>query len=271
MLGVENGVRAVRLRHAHGATEAAHAIFCTGAWADRTAVLAGADPDPRIVPFRGAYLRLAPAPSDTRALAHLPVPDPVAPVPRSAPDEAHDGEVLIGPSALPVGARDGYGLRTLRPRDARETLTWPGSWRMARRWWRTGITEVHHVLSPASLVRAAARYIPELRPGDAATRFRRGAGAGGGPRRAPHRRLRLLAHGTRAARSQRAFAGGERVARDRAGDRGPRRRGLRLAVLKELFLAFAESRTHPPLSRRGRGALMASSLSDAPASPETSS
>ena len=38
---------------------------------------------------------------------------------------------------------------------------------MARRWWRTGLTEVHHALSPAALVRAAARYVPELEPGDA--------------------------------------------------------------------------------------------------------
>ena len=35
-------------------------IFCAGAWADRLAVSAGANPDPRIVPFRGAYLRLVP-------------------------------------------------------------------------------------------------------------------------------------------------------------------------------------------------------------------
>jgi len=171
VLAVESGVRAVRLRHAHGATEAAHAIFCTGAWADRTAVLAGADPDPRIVPFRGAYLRLAEEPSALVRSLIYPVPDPSLPFLGVHLTRHHDGEVLIGPSALPVGARDGYDLRTLRPRDVRETLTWPGWWRMARKWWRTGITEVHHALSPSSLVRAAARYVPELRPGDAQPAF----------------------------------------------------------------------------------------------------
>ena len=49
-------------------------VFCAGAWADRLAVAAGADPDPRIVPFRGAYLRLIPARSElVRALIY-PVP-----------------------------------------------------------------------------------------------------------------------------------------------------------------------------------------------------
>ena len=35
------------------------AVFCAGA-ADQLAVEAGADADPRIVPFRGAYLKLRP-------------------------------------------------------------------------------------------------------------------------------------------------------------------------------------------------------------------
>ena len=47
-----------------------------------------------------------------------------------------------------------------------DTLAWPGTWRMLRRWWRTGVTELHHAASRKALVRAAARYIPELRPAD---------------------------------------------------------------------------------------------------------
>jgi 2-hydroxyglutarate dehydrogenase len=168
---VASATRAVRLEHTHGATEATHAIFCAGAWADRTAVLAGADPDPRIVPFRGAYLRLAPRPSAlVRALIY-PVPDPSLPFLGVHLTRHIDGEVLVGPSAMPVGARDAYRLRTVRAGDLRDTLTWPGWWRLARRWWRTGTTELHHALSPSSLLRAAARYVPELAPGDAQPAF----------------------------------------------------------------------------------------------------
>ena len=48
------------LTHVRGETRARYAVFCAGAWSDRLAVMAGASPDPRIVPFRGAYLRVRP-------------------------------------------------------------------------------------------------------------------------------------------------------------------------------------------------------------------
>src|SRR4029453_9901484 len=38
---------------------ASWAVLCAGLRSDRLATTAGASPDPRILPFRGAYLRLA--------------------------------------------------------------------------------------------------------------------------------------------------------------------------------------------------------------------
>ncbi len=62
-----------------------------------------------------------------------------------------------------------------RSRDLVPTLGWPGTWRMARRWWRTGVAEIRHAVSMRSLARAAADYVPEvtaddLRPGFAGVR-----------------------------------------------------------------------------------------------------
>jgi (S)-2-hydroxyglutarate dehydrogenase len=160
------GARALHLEHAHGATEARNAIFCAGAWADRLAVSAGASPDPRIVPFRGAYLRLAPERrSLVRALIY-PVPDPALPFLGVHLSRHIDGEVTIGPTALLAGARDAYDLRRVRARDALDTLGWPGTWRMAAHWWRTGLRELRNAASPTVLVRAAARYVPELTRAD---------------------------------------------------------------------------------------------------------
>ena len=169
--GVTVAGRSLRLTHSQGATEAAHAIFCAGAWADRLAVSAGADPDPRIVPFRGAYLRLVP---ERRYLVHsliYPVPDPALPFLGVHLTKHVHGEVLIGPTALMAGARDAYRLGTLRRADLLETLTWPGTWRMLARWWRTGVTELRHAAVRAAFVRAAARYVPELRSGDVENAF----------------------------------------------------------------------------------------------------
>jgi (S)-2-hydroxyglutarate dehydrogenase len=169
--GVRAGARSLRLEHARGATEATHALFCAGAWSDRLAVAAGADPDPRIVPFRGAYLRLAPEREYlVRALIY-PVPDPALPFLGVHLTRHVDGEVLIGPTALPVLARDAYRLGRVRREDALDTVRWPGTWRMLARWWRPGATELRHAASRAAFARAAARYVPELRAEDVRPAF----------------------------------------------------------------------------------------------------
>lgn len=158
--------RALALAGASQTVQASHAVFCAGAWADRLAVAARAGSDPRIVPFRGAYLRLRPQRRHlVRALIY-PVPDPSLPFLGAHVSRRIDGEVLIGPTALIVGARDAYALRTVRRADLLDTLAWPGTWRMLGRWWRTGLTELHRSASARALVRAAARYVPELRAAD---------------------------------------------------------------------------------------------------------
>jgi L-2-hydroxyglutarate oxidase len=169
--GVKIKARSLLLSHARGATEADHAVFCAGAWSDRLAVQAGADPDPRIVPFRGAYLRLVP---ERRQLVHAliyPVPDPSLPFLGVHLTKHIDGDVLIGPTALIAGARDAYRLGRLRREDMLATLGWPGTWRMLRRWWRTGITELRRAVQRSAFVRAAARYVPELEPDDVTPAF----------------------------------------------------------------------------------------------------
>ncbi len=119
--GVEQAGRALRLTHSHGVTEAGNAVFCAGAWADRLAVAAGADPDPRIVPFRGAYLRLVPERRELVRSLIYPVPDPSLPFLGVHLTKHIDGEVLIGPTALMAGARDAYRLSTRpSPRPARD-------------------------------------------------------------------------------------------------------------------------------------------------------
>jgi 2-hydroxyglutarate dehydrogenase len=163
--------RSLRLSHTRGVTQTKHAIFCAGAWSDRLAVMCGADPDPRIVPFRGAYLKLVPARSTLVHALIYPVPEPQLPFLGVHLTRTIAGEVLIGPTALLAGARDAYGLWRARSMDLRDTLAWPGTWRMARRWWRTGLSELHHAASRAALVRAAARYIPELQITDVRPAF----------------------------------------------------------------------------------------------------
>ena len=158
--------RNLRLEHEQGRTDARFAVFCAGAWSDRLAVRTGADPDPRIVPFRGAYLDLRP---DRRHLVRsliYPVPDPSLPFLGVHLSRHVDGSVSLGPTALLALPRNGYALRRVRPRDVASTLAWAGTWRMARRWWRIGLMEIRHAISRRALAAAAAEYVPEIRPDD---------------------------------------------------------------------------------------------------------
>jgi 2-hydroxyglutarate dehydrogenase len=164
--GFERTNGRTRIAHARGETRARQVIVCAGAWSDRLAVAAGADPDPRIVPFRGGYLTLR---ADKRHLVRsliYPVPDPELPFLGVHLTKRVDGEILLGPTALVVGALDAYRLSRLRARDLRATLGWPGSWKMMRRFWKTGISELRMAASRRAFVAACARYVPELEVGD---------------------------------------------------------------------------------------------------------
>jgi len=148
---VQRGGR-IALRHGRGETRARFAVFCAGAWSDRLAIRAGAPRDPRILPFRGAYLRLRPERRHLVRSLIYPVPDPGLPFLGVHLSRHVNGDVLLGPTAL------------LSPARLPATLRWPGTYRMARRWWRTGLTELRHATSRRALVRAAAEYVPELGP-----------------------------------------------------------------------------------------------------------
>jgi L-2-hydroxyglutarate oxidase len=158
--------RVVRIAHAEGTLEARHALVCAGAWSDRLAVKAGASAEPRIVPFRGAYLRLRPERRELVRSLIYPVPDPSLPFLGVHLTRHVDGDVLVGPTALLSPARDAYRLRDVRAKDVAATLSWPGTPRLMRRFWRTGVTEIAHAVSRRAMARTAARYVPGLTADD---------------------------------------------------------------------------------------------------------
>jgi 2-hydroxyglutarate dehydrogenase len=150
------------LRTSQGDLESHHVVACAGAWSDRLAQASGESPDPRIIPFRGGYLKLRPHARDlVRGLVY-PVPDPSLPFLGVHLTKTIHGEVWLGPSALLAPSRTAYRLASVDRRDLGATLRWPGTWRMARRWWRTGLTEMHMAADRRAFVRACARYVPAV-------------------------------------------------------------------------------------------------------------
>ena len=149
-----------------GDVQAERVVVCAGVHADRLAALTGAPPEPRIVPFRGDYLRLRPERRQlVRGLVY-PVPDPAFPFLGIHTTVRPDGDVWLGPNAVPALAREGYRRRDVSLRDVRDALRAPGFRRLAKGHWRLGLDEMVRDLSTRRFVAAARKLLPDLGVGD---------------------------------------------------------------------------------------------------------
>ncbi len=137
-------------------------VLCAGLQTDRVAKLVGAGGDPQIVPFRGEYYRLVDDRSHlVRGLVY-PVPDPHLPFLGIHFTRRVDGTVDVGPNAVLALAREGYRRRDVSLGDIAELIRWPGFWRAARHYWRSGVSEMIGSLSKQEFVRRARAYLPDL-------------------------------------------------------------------------------------------------------------
>lgn len=148
-------------------------VVCAGLHSDRVSRFADGLDGPRIVPFRGEYMSVAPAKADLVRGMVYPVPDPRYPFLGVHFTRRVGGGLEVGPNAVLGLAREGYRRTDVSWPDVRDLATWPGTWRMARTHWRTGLGEVRGSLSVRAYMRSAQRYVPEIGPDDV---VRAGAG-----------------------------------------------------------------------------------------------
>lgn len=160
-----NGARGTVVRLAGGDTvRADHSINCTGLFSDRVAKASGSPPDVRVVPFRGEYYKL------TKEAEHLvqnliyPVPDPRFPFLGVHFTRMVGGGIECGPNAVFALAREGYTWGQISPRDLADALSWPGTWRLFAKHWRTGLGETWRSISRKAFVKALSRLVPDIRP-----------------------------------------------------------------------------------------------------------
>jgi (S)-2-hydroxyglutarate dehydrogenase len=137
-------------------------INCAGLHSDRVARLAGANPDARIVPFRGEYYELKP--ERRRLVRNLiyPVPDPSFPFLGVHFTRMIDGSVHAGPNAVLSLKREGYHRTSFDLRDFLDTMTYAGFWRLAAKHARSGLEEMHRSFSKRAFVRSLQKLIPEI-------------------------------------------------------------------------------------------------------------
>lgn len=146
--------------------EASQVVNCAGLYSDRVARLSGLDLQEKIVPFRGEYYELKPEAEHLCRTLIYPVPDPQFPFLGVHFTRMIHGGVECGPNAVLALAREGYTWKDINLHDLWESLTYRGFQRLALKYWKTGLGEIHRSLSKAAFVKALQKLIPEIRSED---------------------------------------------------------------------------------------------------------
>ena len=118
------------------------------------------------MPFRGEYYELVKSRESLVKALIYPVPDPAFPFLGVHFTRMVHGGVEAGPNAVLSFRREGYRKTDFHAREAWDTLSYRGFWRLARKYWRTGAGEFYRSFSKAAFVRALQRLLPDLRMDD---------------------------------------------------------------------------------------------------------
>ena len=166
LIGLHHENGALRLETTQGDMRCRHLINCGGLQSDRIARLCGVDPGLQIVPFRGEYYELVPERHGLVKNLIYPVPDPRFPFLGVHFTRMIHGGVEAGPNAVLAFKREGYHRLSFSLSDATAVFTYGGFWRMAQKYWRTGLGEFYRSFSKAAFVKALQKLMPELRSED---------------------------------------------------------------------------------------------------------
>ncbi len=149
--------------------KARYMIFCGGLFSDRLAIMDQANPDARIVGFRGDYYDLAPHAEHKVKNLIYPVPNPAFPFLGVHFTRMIEGGVECGPNAVFTFKREGYGKTDLDLRDSWEALTYKGTWKLFAKHWRFGLDEYRRAFSKRRFLHQVQRLVPSLTMDDIVT------------------------------------------------------------------------------------------------------
>lgn len=162
VISITTDKEGLKVETATGVLQAKALVNCAGLHSDKLVEMTGAEPEARIVPFRGEYYALAPATRKYCRGLIYPVPNPEFPFLGVHLTKQIDGGVICGPNAVLAMSREGYGWRDVDLSELRESLFDPGLWRFARRHWRVGFTELWRSLSKRKFLESLRRLVPQL-------------------------------------------------------------------------------------------------------------
>lgn len=166
LLKVKRRPEGLLLETSRGVIHCRGMVNCGGLQSDRIARMCGLKPQVRIVPFRGEYYELIPERKHLLQGLIYPVPDPRFPFLGVHFTRTVHGVREAGPNAVLALKREGYTKTSFNFRDATESLLYQGFWRLALRYWKTGLGEMYRSISKAAFVKALQRLMPEIRSQD---------------------------------------------------------------------------------------------------------
>ena len=134
-------------------------INCGGLYSDKLAKLDGLNPNVRIIPFRGEYYRLVKSKNNLVNNMIYPISDPDLPFLGIHLTRTIDGNIEAGPNAVFAFAKEGYKWTNFNFKETLNSLAYPGMVKLGKKYFKTGISEMHRSLNKKAFVNEINKLI----------------------------------------------------------------------------------------------------------------
>lgn len=142
--------------------KASYLVNCAGLYSDKIARMQGLKIGAKIIPFKGEYYLLKESKRHLVRNLVYPVPNPAFPFLGVHFTRRINGKIDAGPNAVLAFKREGYKKFSLNGHELLETIFYRGFIKIAIRYLRIGMYELHRSFSKAVFTKALQKLIPEI-------------------------------------------------------------------------------------------------------------
>ena len=145
-------------------------INCGGLYSDKLAELDGLNPNVQIIPFRGEYYTLVKSKNNLVNNMIYPISDPDLPFLGIHLTRTIDGKIEAGPNAVFAFAKEGYKWTNFNFKETLNSLTYPGMFKLGKKYFKTGISEMYRSLNKKAFVNEINKLISGITTKDVEVR-----------------------------------------------------------------------------------------------------
>lgn len=141
-------------------------INCGGLYSDKIAEASGIKTDMKIIPFRGEYFKIKENKNHLVNGLIYPVPNPDFPFLGVHFTRDMEGNITIGPNAIPSLKREGYTKRDVNLKELYEIISYKPFWKTAFNNIHEGLDEVFKSFSKRKFLKEVNHFFPQLKEED---------------------------------------------------------------------------------------------------------